>query len=76
LGGSLKITRVAQIFGPQKSYVLSMKVMGWATFWAIFSQTHLVTLALTDTFGWLPNPVVTPCGEILTLSIGKLFGLS
>jgi hypothetical protein len=22
--------------------------MGWATFWAIFSQTHLVTLFLTE----------------------------
>jgi hypothetical protein len=25
-------------------YVLILTRMGWATFWAIFSQTHLVTL--------------------------------
>jgi hypothetical protein len=29
--------------------VLTFAKMGWATFWAIFSQTHLVTL-LESTF--------------------------
>jgi hypothetical protein len=27
-----------------KKHVLILKKLGWATFWAIFSQTHLVTL--------------------------------
>jgi hypothetical protein len=29
---------------PGKSYVLIVTKMGWATFWATFSQTHLGTL--------------------------------
>jgi hypothetical protein len=43
----LKITEEAQIFYlliSVKSYVLSLAKMGWATFWAMFSRTHLVTL--------------------------------
>jgi hypothetical protein len=28
----------------QATYVLILTKKGWATFWAIFSQTHLVTL--------------------------------
>jgi hypothetical protein len=30
-----------------KDYVLYCQKMGWATFWAIFSQTHLVTLLVS-----------------------------
>jgi hypothetical protein len=29
----------------EKSYVVILTKRGWAMFWAIFSQTHLVTLA-------------------------------
>jgi hypothetical protein len=46
----LKITEVSQIFGLLYSVVefkhkFGQKI-GWATFWMIFSQTHLVTLLL------------------------------
>jgi hypothetical protein len=47
--GSFLITDVAHIF---ELLLSTVKVMhsfgpktGWATFWAIFSQTHLVTLS-------------------------------
>jgi hypothetical protein len=44
-----------QIFGPNfldavfrgKRFVSMTDKMNWATFWAIFSQTHLVTLVLS-----------------------------
>jgi hypothetical protein len=42
---SLKNTKVAQIFGLLKSYVLK-----WATIWAIYLQTHLVTLLCPRVF--------------------------
>jgi hypothetical protein len=49
----LKNTKVVKTFRlllyTAKSYILILTKMGWATFWAIFSQTHLVTLAL---FAW------------------------
>jgi hypothetical protein len=45
------MTEVAQTFGP--TFFLRYKICinfdeskGWATFWAIFLQTHLVTLVL------------------------------
>jgi hypothetical protein len=45
----LKITEVAQMFVAAfyrgKSYALIVTKKGWASFWAIFSQTRLVTLA-------------------------------
>jgi hypothetical protein len=48
LGGFLKITEVAQmhvLVVPNLSVTyLFWQKMGWATFWATFSQTHLVTL--------------------------------
>jgi hypothetical protein len=50
VGGVFKLhTEESPIFGrlfQRKSYVLIFDkyVMGWATFWGIFSQTHLVTL--------------------------------
>jgi hypothetical protein len=48
LGIFLKITKAAQIFGLLFSSGPVMyyfdKKMGWATFWATFSKTHLVTL--------------------------------
>jgi hypothetical protein len=49
LGSFFKITEVAQIFGLLFSMVKLHNVlistkMGWASCWAIFSQTHLVTL--------------------------------
>jgi hypothetical protein len=34
-----------------KSYVLLLTKIGWATFWAIFEQTHLVTLNTKQHFG-------------------------
>jgi hypothetical protein len=45
--GSFLITEVAQFFGNffhGNGYVLVWQLFGWATFWPIFSQTHLVTL--------------------------------
>jgi hypothetical protein len=39
-------TEVAEIFGLLFSEVkIKFHKMGWVTFWAFFSQTHLVTLA-------------------------------
>jgi hypothetical protein len=32
----------------EKVYVLILTTMGWATFWAIFSKTHLVTLLIDN----------------------------
>jgi hypothetical protein len=44
----MKITEIAHIFGLLFATVKVMRSfftkMLWATFWAIFSQTHLVTL--------------------------------
>jgi hypothetical protein len=42
--------------------------MGWATFWAIFSQTHLVTLAISyiGNAWWAPSTCVDPPGEAWT----------
>jgi hypothetical protein len=34
------------LFSTAKSYVLIFTKMDWATFWATFSQTHLVTLVI------------------------------
>jgi hypothetical protein len=44
LGSVLKITEVAQIFGLLVSTCINFEKNGWVTFWAIFSQTRLVTL--------------------------------
>jgi hypothetical protein len=48
LGSFMKITEVAKIlrsaFFHDTSYALILTKMGWVAFWAIFSQTHLVTL--------------------------------
>jgi maltodextrin utilization protein YvdJ len=45
----LKITDVVHILGVAlshgESFALFFTKMGWATLWAIFSETHLVTLA-------------------------------
>jgi hypothetical protein len=49
LGSVLKITEEAQFFWLLfhcASYVLFLQIIGWATFWATFSQTHLFTLLL------------------------------
>jgi hypothetical protein len=55
--GSYFIIELALIFGPLFSAVQAMYVhinfnqkMCWATFLAIFSQTHLVTLMKADLF--------------------------
>jgi hypothetical protein len=44
----LKTAKMEHIFGTTflrgKSYVLNFMKNGFATFWAIFSQTHLVAL--------------------------------
>jgi hypothetical protein len=46
------ITEVAQNLGlltsTEKRSVLILTKMGWATFWAKFSQTHLVTLSAAN----------------------------
>jgi hypothetical protein len=42
----MKCTEVAHTFGPlftQLSLCIMYDKRGWATFWALFSQTHLVT---------------------------------
>jgi hypothetical protein len=50
LGSFIKITKVAQnielLFSLSLDYVLIMTKICWATFWAIFPHTHLVTLPL------------------------------
>jgi hypothetical protein len=52
LGSGLKITEVARISGllffHGTSYVSISTKKCWATFWATFSQTHLVTLEPTS----------------------------
>jgi hypothetical protein len=40
-------------------YATFDKKMGWAAFWAIFLQTHLVTLQ--DTLTTIRPPAVAPC---------------
>jgi hypothetical protein len=46
-------TSIRLLFSTVKSYVLIFTKMDWATFWATFSQTHVVTLQGTqDAFGW------------------------
>jgi hypothetical protein len=48
----LKIMKVTQIFDQlffsSTICVLTLTKLGWATFWANFSQTRLVTLLITD----------------------------
>jgi hypothetical protein len=52
LASLLKIKEVAQILGPRFSAVPVMfqiwQKFDWATFWATFSQYHLVTLPVTQ----------------------------
>jgi hypothetical protein len=50
LGSFLKITEApTQIFWPRKKLILIILTqLGWDTFWAIFTQTHLVTLSATS----------------------------
>jgi hypothetical protein len=53
-GASLKITEVAQLFGLLFStlkvkQVLILTKITWATFWAFFSKTYLVTLVTRTT---------------------------
>jgi hypothetical protein len=52
---SLKITEVAlflsHFFPRFKLCTKSLTKMGWATFWAIFSQTDLVTLRASEQIG-------------------------
>jgi hypothetical protein len=49
LGSFIKITEVAPYFGilffQSIAYVLILTKIGWATFWGVFLQTHLVALA-------------------------------
>jgi hypothetical protein len=51
LGSGLKITEVAHIlellFSTSPECIALGKKTGWATFWATFSRTHLVTLRPT-----------------------------
>jgi hypothetical protein len=54
LGSYLRITEVAHIFGLLYSSVKfknkCWQKIGWATFWAIFSQPNLVTLFPSDNY--------------------------
>jgi hypothetical protein len=65
-GSSAKIRQVAQITGLLISTVKVLHVFlltqtGWAAFWAIFSQTHLVALPrdIEDATYTLPNNLET-----------------
>jgi hypothetical protein len=49
LGVFNKIIEAALIFGLLFSTVKNRQKMGWATLWAFFSQTHLVTLVKDQT---------------------------
>jgi hypothetical protein len=50
MGSFLEIVEVVKLSGVLFSMLKVLcsvwQKMGWATFWAIFSQTHLVTLLL------------------------------
>jgi hypothetical protein len=48
LGCLLNITEVALSLGNFFSRGNTYALIGWATFWAIFSQTHLVTLLMAE----------------------------
>jgi hypothetical protein len=52
LGSFFRITEEGEmfwlLFASVKFLHLFGQNMGWATFWAIFSQTHLVTLLYID----------------------------
>jgi hypothetical protein len=65
-GHFFKITELAHILGQLfphgKSYVLFWQKISLATFWAIFSQTHLVTLALVSVLRESPNFYFTKVG--------------
>jgi hypothetical protein len=43
-----EVGHMFEYFFRGKSFVLIMTKMGWATFWAIYSQTHLVTLIVSE----------------------------
>jgi hypothetical protein len=70
LGSYLKITEVAHIFWLLYSMVKFKRKVGpkivWATFWAIFSQTHLVTLLLISALSELRH-----LAEHLVMYIGS-----
>jgi hypothetical protein len=55
LGSFMKITEIAQFLGLLFSTVKVVQKFGqkmcWATFWAIFSRTHLATLLMAVTDG-------------------------
>jgi hypothetical protein len=52
LGSCLIMTAVVHLFGLQdKKYALISTKMGWVKFWAIFSQTRLVTLIKAVKYG-------------------------
>jgi hypothetical protein len=42
-----EVAAIFRYFFLRKRCALNLKPMGWATFWEIFPQTHLVTLAET-----------------------------
>jgi hypothetical protein len=54
-----KITEIAHIFGlpfiRSRGFALILTEMGWATFLAIFSQSHLVTLLPFRCPAWRPD---------------------
>jgi hypothetical protein len=61
LGSFLKITEVAGTLGLRffhgTSYEMSFIKRGLATFWAFFSQTHLVTLSSTNIVFFFEGPL-------------------
>jgi hypothetical protein len=75
----LKIAGSVQIlydFFHGKSYSFMSTKMDWATFWALFSQTHLVTL-IADRRGWGGGGWVEgdQIGRIFALWVPVYFGL-
>jgi hypothetical protein len=60
LGSVLKIKLAAKMFGLLLPTVPVMyyfrRIIGWATFWATFSQSHLVTMK-TDQMGLKNNNI-------------------
>jgi hypothetical protein len=60
------------LFSRSKSYVLNRTNKGWAKLWAIFMQTHLVTLVSVKRFvtsnGHSSNARVNPVdGKVTTV---------
>jgi hypothetical protein len=77
LGNVLKICRRSTNFWATFFHGTSMykirQVIAWATVWATFSQTHLVTLFVTTDFGYSLRPfrLLKSASERLNVTSGK-----